>query len=262
MLRNKPETMIDGRIGTQGRIEYSFRTFGVVVVLCIEMKLKVGNDDERLKIIAQVIAECDGKPHASLAYIFCSPPGCTGCDFENSTRDFSLPVHCIFTDGLTYEFFKFERNPNSSFIRGCFFGDPVHLRRGLKVPDYSSMMTTLPFILQLRCACETIFDIMLSAYIACLKAYHVRSEEKGRKQGSNRPSLDGWDRALQSADRALAAFREAEVQRKDGDLDYADAIADEALLVLQERYKFSHLQSDQSFLTPSQYRSSADFIQI
>ena len=72
MLRNKPETIIDGRIGTQGRIEYFFKTFGAVAVLCIEMKLKVGNDDKRLKIIAQVIAECDGKPRASLAYIFCS----------------------------------------------------------------------------------------------------------------------------------------------------------------------------------------------
>ena len=69
MLRN---TIIDGRIGTQGRIEYFFKTFGAVAVLCIEMKLKVGNDDERLKIIAQVIAECDGKPRMSLAYIFCS----------------------------------------------------------------------------------------------------------------------------------------------------------------------------------------------
>jgi hypothetical protein len=92
---------------------------------------------------------------------------------------------------------------------------------------------------------------MLSAYIAGLKAYFVR-EEKGRKQGSKRPRLDGWDRALQSADRALAAFREAEVQRKDGDLDSADATVDQALLALQERYKlYSHLQCDQSFLAPS-----------
>ena len=107
------------------------------------------------------------------------------------------------------------------------------------------MKTTLPFILQLRCACETIFDMMLSAYIAGLKANYVQSEEKGKRQGSKRPNLDGWDRALQSADRALAAFRQAEVQRKDGDLDSADATVDQALLALQGRYKFySHLQSD------------------
>jgi len=72
MLRNIPVTMINGRIGTQGRIEYFFKTFGAVVVLCIEMRLKVGNDDERLKIIARVTAECDRKPHVSPAYIFCS----------------------------------------------------------------------------------------------------------------------------------------------------------------------------------------------
>ena len=65
MLRNNPETMIGGRIGTQGRVEYFFKAFGAVAVLCIEMKFKVGNDDERLKIIAQVISECDGKSHAS-----------------------------------------------------------------------------------------------------------------------------------------------------------------------------------------------------
>jgi len=54
----------------------------------------------------------------------------------------------------------------------------------------------------------------------------------------------------------------AEVQRKDGDLDSADAIADQALLALHKRYNFySHLQSDQSSLIPSQYRSSPDFIQ-
>jgi hypothetical protein len=114
----------------------------------------------------------------------------------------------------------------------------VHLRRGLKVNDYLSMSTTLPFILQLRCACETVFDVMLSAHIEGLKAYYVRSEEKGKKEGSERPSLDGWVQALQSANRALVVFREAEVQRKDGDLDSADATADQALLALHERYKF------------------------
>ena len=98
------------------------------------------------------------------------------------------------------------------------------------------MKTCLPFILQLRCACEIIFDLMLSAYIAGLKAYYNRSQEKGKKQGST--SLDGWDRALQSAECALAAFREAEGQREGGDLNFADATVDRALLALQDRYKF------------------------
>jgi hypothetical protein len=72
MLKNIPETKISGSIGTQGRIVHSFSIFGAIAVLCIEMKLVVGNDEERLKIIAQVIAECNSKPHACLTYIFCS----------------------------------------------------------------------------------------------------------------------------------------------------------------------------------------------
>jgi hypothetical protein len=72
MLRNIPETKISGRIGAQGRIVHSFNVLDAATVLCIEMALKVGNDEERLKIIAQVIAECDSKPRACLAYIFCS----------------------------------------------------------------------------------------------------------------------------------------------------------------------------------------------
>lgn len=63
MLRNNPKTIIDGRIGTRGRITYYFKAFGAVAILCIEMKLGVGNEEERLKAIAQVIAECDGRPH-------------------------------------------------------------------------------------------------------------------------------------------------------------------------------------------------------
>jgi hypothetical protein len=98
------------------------------------------------------------------------------------------------------------------------------------------MTTTLPFILQLRCACEIVFDIMLSAYIAGLKAYHVRWGQMGRKQAS-KSHLDGWDLALQVAGHALATFREAEVQREHGDLDSADANVHQALFALQQRYK-------------------------
>jgi hypothetical protein len=63
MLRNNPETIIEGCIGTKGHIEYFFKAFGTIAILFIEMKLKVGNDMERLKAIAQVIVESDGMAH-------------------------------------------------------------------------------------------------------------------------------------------------------------------------------------------------------
>jgi hypothetical protein len=231
-LRNNPESIIGGRIGTQGRIEY-FKTFGAIAILFI--KLKIGNDKERLKAIARVIAESDGTPHAFEDYTFWRwPLECTGCDFNNASHGFSLPIHCIFSDGLTFEFFTFERTPNPTFRRGCFAGDPKHLRRGLKVPDFSTMDTYLPFILQLRCVCETIFDVMLSAYIAGLKAYHNRSNDRGKQ----RPSFDAWDRALQSAELAQINFREAETQRKGDDIASADVTVNKALVALKTRYYF------------------------
>lgn len=137
----------------------------------------------------------------------------------------------------------------------------MHLRRGLKVPDFSSMETSLPFILELRRVCDTVFDVMLSAYIAGLKAYHDQSKDKGEKQGSQRPSLDGWDKALQSAELAQKKFREAEGQRRSHDFVSADATSQGAFEALQTRYYF-HCTSDLSFLTLSQYRSGADYVQI
>jgi hypothetical protein len=172
-------------------------------------------------------------------YTFChSPHGCTGCDLNNESHGFSLPIHCIFTDGMSFEFFKFERRSNPTFLRGCFPGDPKHLRRGLKVPDFTTMETSLPFILQLRCVCETIFDVMLSAYIAGLRAYYKRSKYKGKEQSSKRPSFDGWDKALKSAEVAQTKFREAEGQRKAGDTTSSDGTVQVALDALQDRYYF------------------------
>ncbi|KAF8313497.1 uncharacterized protein EI90DRAFT_2949824 [Cantharellus anzutake] len=213
-LRNDPETTISGHIATQGCIEYYFKAFGAVAVLFVEIKLRVLNDEERLKAIAQVIAEGDG------------------CDASNLAQNFSLPIHCIFFDGWAFEFFKYERAPNRTFLRGCFHGDPKHLRRGLEMLDFVRMETPLPWILRFRCICETIFDVMLSAYIAGLKAYNNRSLGKGKKWGLT--DLDEWDKPLQSAEDALVAFRKAEDLREGGDLDGADTTVDKALLALQE----------------------------
>ena len=165
------------------------------------------------------------------------PDACTVYDLDNRRSQHShLPVHCIFSDGSSFEFFKYHSTtaPNPTFLRGSFDGDPKHLQRGLQVPDFTAMESCLPFILQLRCICETVFDVMLSAYIAGLKAYCRRSEEKGKdlNQGS-------WDRAFQSAERALAAFRWGEGHRKGGDVESADAALDGGLLALHERYSIN-----------------------
>jgi hypothetical protein len=80
-------------IGTRGRIEYFFKTFGAIGILCVEMKPKIGHDDERLDVIAQVIAECDGKPDALWGYPFCCRHiESAGCDLDNAKHGCSLPI--------------------------------------------------------------------------------------------------------------------------------------------------------------------------
>jgi hypothetical protein len=59
-IRNVPESVIQGRIPTRGRIEYHFLVFGELSLLVIEVKFRLATGDERLNAIAQVIAECDG----------------------------------------------------------------------------------------------------------------------------------------------------------------------------------------------------------
>jgi hypothetical protein len=191
MLRNNPETIIEGRIATKDRVEYFFKIFGAIAILCAEWKLRKGNNAERLDEIAQVIAELDGKLDTSWD-IFCCRPQSSGCDLNNAKRGFSLPIYCILCDGLSFEFFKYERTTLiPSFFRGCFPGDPEHLQRGLQVPDFTTTETSLPFILHLRCVCETIFDVMLTGYTSGLNAYGKRSVLAGKREGLKRPSLDG-----------------------------------------------------------------------
>jgi hypothetical protein len=60
-FRNLPESILDGRVNTRGKIKYDSNAFGSVAALFIEVKLKIGSEKERMDAIAQAIAECDGQ---------------------------------------------------------------------------------------------------------------------------------------------------------------------------------------------------------
>ena len=60
VVLNTPETVLEGRIATKGRIEYQFQTYGGVTIVFIEVKFEIGGLTERLNCVAQVIAKCDG----------------------------------------------------------------------------------------------------------------------------------------------------------------------------------------------------------
>lgn len=60
LIINTPESVIEGRITTKGRIEYLFMAFGSLAMLFIEVKYRLNTGDEFLDAVAQVIAEADG----------------------------------------------------------------------------------------------------------------------------------------------------------------------------------------------------------
>ena len=67
---NTMAPMIYSRITARGRIEYYFLVFGGHSILVIEVNYKLGDADERLDAIAQVVAECDGMHYAFAISLF------------------------------------------------------------------------------------------------------------------------------------------------------------------------------------------------
>lgn len=58
-IRNIPDA--NGRVTTRGKIKYHFKILGILSVVLVEAKLKIGSVEDRLNAVAEVIAECDGQ---------------------------------------------------------------------------------------------------------------------------------------------------------------------------------------------------------
>ena len=64
MLRNHPEKFFPDYISTGTYVKYSFKAFGAIVILCIEMEFhKLPVDAGRLDAIAKIITECESTLH-------------------------------------------------------------------------------------------------------------------------------------------------------------------------------------------------------
>jgi hypothetical protein len=60
-IRNTQESLKKCPIATRGKVEYHFKTFGALTVVFVEAKLKIGNVEERLNVVAQVIPDRDSQ---------------------------------------------------------------------------------------------------------------------------------------------------------------------------------------------------------
>lgn len=55
LIQTTPESIMQGRITTKGRVEYQSKVCGALTILFVEVKLRLGSYDERLNAIAQVV---------------------------------------------------------------------------------------------------------------------------------------------------------------------------------------------------------------
>ncbi|KAI0249647.1 hypothetical protein BJV78DRAFT_1155718 [Lactifluus subvellereus] len=111
---------------------------------------------------------------------------CDACDWNNMRFDVSIPIYGILCDGSSFQFFTFDAST--------------------KPYKFSTQEVVS---VSLRLICETVFNLLLVAYIASLKVFHDRSTSR-HGQGK---SLDGWDKVLKFAEEALEESQDAEALR-------------------------------------------------
>ena len=172
--------MIYSRITARGRIEYYFLVFGGHSILVIEVNYKLGDADERLDAIAQVIAECDGM-RLLIRYLIVSHSYTLACDYVNDCAGFhSFPIYAILCDGIAFEFFAFNgKTAQPTFSRGVFWLPNAESIEKLAVGIYGSK-TNAEFIFSLRPICETLFYFLLLAYKTGIEASIARgSKDRG-----------------------------------------------------------------------------------
>ncbi|KAI9786810.1 MAG: hypothetical protein M1839_005041 [Geoglossum umbratile] len=217
LVYNTPESLLEGRMTTKGRIEYQFSIYGGITILFIEVKLEIGGATERLNCYAQVIAECDA------------------CAWMNTQNGFDIPIMAILCDGKSFRFFKFIRqsrthNTKPQLFLGQFVGgfeeEPIYeMARGTSPAD---------FIRRSRRLCESLFYVFLDGYNTGLEGYWNRSVEKGKSEGKGRDSTPGWVKAKNLAKEALEEGQVAWNLHNEGKIDESKVSAENALKLLAQ----------------------------
>jgi hypothetical protein len=193
------------------------------MLLFIEFKTALPSGDKaRSDVIAQVIAEADGVNSFNMT-----------CELDD------FPIHCILTDGKTFEFFT------------CDFKE-WRLQRGLGTVEEGVLWATdwritLPgserdpsYLGQLKIIVELFLDVFIESYLNGVRAEREFSERRARRvttmTGSGyrpRHSTTYWLDAEFSATNALEMLRRAHHHRV-VDPEIADTMAEQGISLLRK----------------------------
>ncbi|OCK97655.1 uncharacterized protein K441DRAFT_675041 [Cenococcum geophilum 1.58] len=214
LLFNIPETILEGKLTTKGRIEYQFTTYGGVTVVFIEVKLDIGSLTERLNCFAQVIAECDA------------------CAWVNDQNGYQIPIMAVLCDGKSFYFFQFLNQRRANGSPQVFLGEFADGHMDIELTPGTDPQT---FYRQIRNTCESLYYVFLSGYQSGLEAYWNFSVERGKAEGKGRDSTPGWHKAKVQAKKALKEAMSAWDLCHEGKLTESKESAERAAQFLAER---------------------------
>ncbi|KAF8238350.1 hypothetical protein L208DRAFT_1421318 [Tricholoma matsutake] len=223
LMKNTPESIIPGHMMTKGQIEHHYKLFGGITIIFVEVKVKIGDAQERWNVIAQVIAESN----VILA-----------CDYSNAHLGFdSFPIHGILTDGTSFEFFQFDGSTKpptfAQGVRKAKMNQGICSFNTLTIPRLEGIDAS-KFILNLRPATEFIFWVILQAYISGIDAYLQRSTRKAKAEKKPCESTPGWINCLRLAKEVLQLTVDANSKAASGDFPSANAAANTAFHHLED----------------------------
>lgn len=146
--------------------------------------------------------------------------------FNNTQANVDILIYGIFCDGTSFQFFSFDGSTEPYKLSiGRIPGTHFRVGEGYALGDFSSS-----FIQSLRPICEIIFNLLLHAYIASLKAY--------RDTFANQQDLDGWEKALKLSEEVLEKSLDAEALRQKEMIVDANATTEAAFQALKLWYFF------------------------
>jgi hypothetical protein len=246
LLVNRPESMLQGTLTTQGRIEHQFRMYSAINVLFFEMKFSIEAQQQRLDYLAQVIAECEGKLGCALFWFRLLFGGQLAdlvmfpdlaCSWDNFQSDFNVPILAILSDGSSFYFYQFVSNrlENVHQLSIGEFPDGENTVQLERVPE-SSKPKTRKYVAQIRNACDALYYMFLKAYQNGLQGLWDQSLAKSRATGGQRESTPAWAEAMDFAELAMSKAAAAWDEYDQGSLGHSRESADEALKLLRQRY--------------------------
>ncbi|KAK6354288.1 hypothetical protein TWF730_008700 [Orbilia blumenaviensis] len=220
MIYNRPENFIASDSPKKNGLRNYFKCFGGCTILVLDIRLNLGIGKDRLNYIAQLIAELES------------------CNLGNEKQGFSVPIVGILCDGSSFEYFSYD-GYSKSFSRGLLVAKSTPGSTAIArvtLPPITQA-TGVEYIRALRPLCESFYFLLLKGFLAGLEAYIRRARDYGAGDGTrNYGSEAEWELALAKAVFARNKSVEAGETAIEGNVQAAEKIAEEARMLLEERY--------------------------